>query len=132
MMYHILDWFFVIFHSIITLFNLTGWLWKKTRRLNLYVLLTTGASWFLLGIFFGMGYCFLTDWHWKVLHKLGHYDLPDSYIQYIIHRLTGISFDSALVRKSTLILFLFSLLMSLILNFYNSKLKTKISHLFSK
>jgi len=116
MIYHVLDWFFIIFHSIIVIFNLFGWILRKTRRLNLYVLLITGASWFLLGIFYGMGFCFLTDWHWKVLHKLGQYDLPASYIQYIFHRLTGLDPGYKTANIVTVLLFFFSLTISLYVN----------------
>ncbi|MCD4791284.1 MAG: DUF2784 domain-containing protein, partial [Bacteroidales bacterium] len=78
-MYKFLDTFFVVFHTALIIFNLFGWIWKPTRRLNLITLLLTGASWFILGIFYGIGYCPLTDWHWQVLHKLGIYDVPNSY-----------------------------------------------------
>jgi len=44
---------------------------EKTRKANLILLLLTGLSWFGLGIFYGWGYCPLTDWHWKVLRELG-------------------------------------------------------------
>lgn len=84
-----LDYFFLIFHTSLSLFNVLGWIWQKTRRYNLALLLLTGSSWVFLGIFYGFGYCPLTDWHWHVLHELGRHDLPASYITYLLERLTG-------------------------------------------
>lgn len=95
--YHILDWFFTIFHSLLIVFNLFGWIWKSTRKWNLATILLTAGSWLILGIFYGIGYCPLTDWHWDVLHRLGEIGLPHSYPQYLINRVTGIELPSSVV-----------------------------------
>ena len=113
---HAADWFFVVFHLLLTLFNVLGWMWKKTRRLNLLTLLLTGASWGILGIFYGFGYCPLTDWHWQVLNRLDIYNLPPSYLEYLAERLTGAEFETALVNHLTLFLFLIAILVSVVLN----------------
>jgi hypothetical protein len=110
------DLFFLIFHTILTLFNLTGWIWKKTRRINLITLLLTGASWFILGLFYGIGYCPLTEWHFQILRKLGESNLPYSYIDYLIERLTGIDFNAQLVDTATGVGFFLALIISFILN----------------
>ena len=110
------DLFFVIFHTVLTLFNLSGWAWKKSRRLNLITLLLTGASWFVLGLFYGIGYCPLTEWHFRVLRKLGERNLPYSYIDYLIERLTGVDFSAKLVDTATGIGFFLALGISLFLN----------------
>lgn len=117
LMLHLLDIFFVIFHTTLTLFNLTGWMWKKTRKLNLAVLLLTGASWLFLGLIVGtLGYCPLTDWHFTILEKLGKTDLPNSYIKYLADRLTGLDLNASLVDKFTLYSFLAALIFSIYLN----------------
>jgi hypothetical protein len=117
MIWRLLDIFFVLFHTIIILFNLFGWIWKRTRKYNLFLLLLTGASWLFLGLLVGtLGYCPLTDWHFKVLEKLGRTDLPLSYIKYLADRLTGLNFSSSLVDNITLNSFLAALLISLFLN----------------
>ena len=123
--YHTADWFFVVFHLLLTLFNAGGWIWKKTRRLNLITLLLTGGSWGILGIFYGFGYCPLTDWHWQVLRQLGIYDLPSSYLEYLAERLTGMGFQTNIVDTLTLVLFTTFLLASVGLNLkdYLSKKK---------
>ena len=63
-----------------------------------------------------MGYCPLTDWHLRILEKLGEVNLPDSYVMYLIQRTTGIEIDSILVDKLTLYLFLAALVISITLN----------------
>jgi hypothetical protein len=117
MIYRILDIFFVVFHSSIIIFNLFGWIWKKTRILNLILLILTGSSWLFLGLIVGvLGYCPLTDWHFDILEKLGKTDLPSSYMKYLADRLTGMSFNTATVDKVTLYVFLAALIISIILN----------------
>jgi hypothetical protein len=116
-MWYLADIFFVIFHTSFIIFNLFGWIWKKTRRVNLLTLSLTGASWLLLGIMVGsIGYCPLTDWHFSVLNKLGETDLPNSYIKYLADRLTGLDFDRVLVDNVTLFAFLTALAISLFVN----------------
>ena len=115
-MYHFLDWFFVFFHAFVTLFNLLGWIWKKTRKANLALLVLTGLSWTVLGIWYGIGYCPLTDWHWQILQKLGQHNLPNSYIKYLIDRLTGCNADAGLTDTFVTIAFFFAIIMSVTLN----------------
>jgi len=117
MIYRILDIFFVVFHTSIILFNLFGWMWRKTRIYNLILLILTGASWLVLGLLVGtLGYCPLTDWHFNVLNNLGVSDLPSSYVKYLADRLTGLNFDSSVIDKVTLYAFLAALGLSLFLN----------------
>lgn len=117
LIYRIIDVLFVIFHTVLIFFNLSGWIWKKTRKLNLITLVLTGASWQFLGMLVGVpGYCPLTDWHFRILEKLGQTDLPGSYIKYLADRITGISFNAVTVDRLTLYLFLGALFISLVLN----------------
>lgn len=120
-MWTILDIFFVIFHTSLILFNLFGWIWQKTRRLNLITLLLTGASWLFLGLIVGtIGYCPFTDWHFSILHKLGKTDLPNSYIKYLADRITGLDFSPSLVDSVTLYAFLVALVISVVMNLRQS------------
>ena len=84
---HFVDYFFLSFHTSLIAFNLVGWIFTQTRKTTLYTLICTGLSWFALGLFRGIGYCPITDWHCDVLHKLGQWNLPESYIQYLLLRL---------------------------------------------
>ena len=120
-MYKALDVFFVVLHTSLILFNLFGWIWKPLRKLNLITLLLTGSSWFILGIFYGIGYCPLTDWHWQILRKLGKYDLPNSYIEYLVERLTGLDVQTKLTDNATMILYFTALIISLVLNILKRK-----------
>jgi hypothetical protein len=116
-MLRFLDIFFVVFHSFLVLFNLFGWIWRKTRIANLVTLLMTGGSWLILGWITGTpGYCPLTDWHFRILEKLGHTNMPSSYIKYLADRLTGLDFEAHLVDSLTLFGFLAALAASLIIN----------------
>jgi hypothetical protein len=121
--YHFLDYFFLAFHLAIVIFNLFGWIWKKTRIANLVLLLLTGFSWFGLGIFYGFGYCPFTDWHWQVLDKLGGMPAENSYMQYLFSRLFGLHFGNKLVDAVTLLAFLIALVISSILNIKDFRLR---------
>jgi hypothetical protein len=122
-MLKLLDFFFIIFHSLLIIFNLFGWIFRHTRRLNLVTLILTGGSWFILGIFYGIGYCPLTDWHFKILEKMGETNLPTSYITYLLLRFTGIEFPATIIDKLTLILFLLALALSVFSNVRQGKVK---------
>jgi hypothetical protein len=113
----LLDIFFTAFHSLLVLFNMFGWIWKKTRRLNLICILLTASSWLILGIFYGWGYCPLTDWHFTILRKLGHTNLPDSYLSFLFTRLTGLRVNQEWVDAVTLWGLVLALMISLYLNF---------------
>ncbi len=126
MIWHILDIFFVIFHTSIIFFNLFGWIWRKTRKFNLVLLLITGSSWLFLGLIVGtLGYCPLTDWHFSVLNKLGISDLPSSYVKYLADRLTGLDLSPSLVDNVTLYSFLAALAISIFLNLLDYRRKKK-------
>ena len=113
----LLDIFFLIFHTSLVIFNVFGWIWKKTRFANLITLLLTGSSWLFLGLIVGtIGYCPLTDLHFKILEKLGKTNIPDSYMKYLADRLTGLDFNETLVDKVTFYVFLAALCLSLAMN----------------
>ncbi len=107
-----LDHFFVVFHSGLILFNLTGWTWKRTRRIHLITIGGTVLSWFGLGICFGWGFCPSTYWHWEVKRKLGEADLPASYVKYYLDNLTGSAWDPQVVDVSVVALGLMALALS--------------------
>jgi hypothetical protein len=115
-MIHLLDKFFIVFHTSLIILNLFGWIWKPTRILNLSLLLITLFSWTILGIWFGFGYCPLTEWHWKILEKSGAKNLPDSYIKYLIDRITGLDLDPGLIEAATIIFFSAAFICSITIN----------------
>jgi hypothetical protein len=121
MWYQFLNYFFFAFHTLLTLFNITGWMFRVTRKWNLTTLLLTAFSWFVLGIWYGWGYCLCTDWHWNVREHLGYHDQQGSYIHFLLLKITGINFNENLVETTTLVVFLVSVVMSIWLNLQDRK-----------
>ncbi|MBN2611473.1 MAG: DUF2784 family protein [Bacteroidales bacterium] len=115
-MLKVADIFFIVLHTSIIFFNLFGWIPRKTRKANLILLLLTGASWFLLGLFYGIGYCPLTEWHFGVLESLGKVNLPTSYIKYLTDRFFGTDVNATLVDIFTMAGYLAALVASVIFN----------------
>ena len=102
---HFIDYFFIVFHIVLVLFNVFGWIVPRWRSANLITLSLTAFSWFVLGIWYGFGYCPLTDWHWRIRRLLGYSDESNSYIHFLILKATGINFSESLVDISTVIVF---------------------------
>ncbi|MGM0587011.1 MAG: DUF2784 family protein [Bacteroidota bacterium] len=115
--YHLLDWAFIGFHTALILFNMLGWIWKATRHWNLITLMLTAFSWFVLGIWYGWGYCFCTDWHWQIRRHLGDSDLPQSYMTFLVEIWTGYAPDPVWVDLLTLSGLILALIISITLNF---------------
>jgi Protein of Unknown function (DUF2784) len=111
-----LNIFFFCFHTAFIFFNVFGWMWPRLRRWNLYTLLMTAFSWFVLGIWYGWGYCFCTDWHWTVRRQLGFKDESNSYIHFLIVQLTGADIPAQVVDYVTAIVFFISLSISVFIN----------------
>ena len=126
-MYILLDISFIVFHTVLILFNLFGWIWKTTRPWNLATLLLTAFSWFILGIWYGFGYCPCTDWHWQVRRQLGYTEMPTSYIEFLVELLTGFDFSTVLVDTATVVLFFLALVLSIYINFRDFKKKRIVS-----
>lgn len=126
MFYQFLNIFFFIFHTVFTLFNIVGWAFTKTRKLHLVTLSLTAFSWFVLGIWYGWGYCFCTHWHWTVREKLGYNDSSHSYIHFLILKLTGANLNPQLVEIGTLVLFLLSFALSIWFNVKSYRRRQKI------
>ncbi|WP_291786172.1 DUF2784 domain-containing protein [Cecembia sp.] len=111
------DYFFMVFHSALILFNLFAWVWKPLRVWHLWTISLTFASWVVLGIWYGWGYCPLTDWHWEVLRQKGFENLPNSYISYLLQRILKIHISAKTVDTLTLSLALLALVLSIWVNF---------------
>ena len=115
-MYTFLNIFFFVFHSSLVVFILVGWLWKKSRLINLVVICLTIFSWFFLGIWYGFGYCPCTDWHWQVRQHLGYYDMPGSYLVFLIQTFTGMKVNKTIVDIFAVIFLLLALIASIFSN----------------
>lgn len=113
---NLVDHFLTALHLLIIGLNLFGWIWPATRRLHLWCVLLTAASWLGLGIWFGIGYCPLTDWQWQVKSKLGETDLPNSFIKYWIDKVVGIDADAGTIDVVTAISFAIVFLLAIYYN----------------
>jgi hypothetical protein len=120
-MLKLLDIFFTLLHLAIISFNLFAWIWVKTRKAHLIVAAVTLGSWFIIGIWYGWGYCFITDWQWQVKEKLGETNLPNSFIKYFADKITGKNFPPSLVDNVTLYLFLTAIAASVYINFFRKR-----------
>ena len=116
-----LDYFFIIFHGVVILINVFGWIPVRTRKVQRVVLVATLLSWFVLGAFYGWGYCFLTDWHWDVLTELGTRPTQSVYVQYLLHRLFGVNISAALSNGLTIGGLFFGILGALFVCFWKGK-----------
>lgn len=112
-----LDVFLCLLHLAIIGFNLSGWIWKRTRRLPLYVVLATAFSWLVLGHWKGIGYCPITDWEWQIKAKRGISDLPNSFITWFLQATTGKRFPDQLVDTATAITFVAVAVLAIYFNF---------------
>jgi hypothetical protein len=116
-LYQLADLLFIVGHIVLILFNLFGWAIKALRKFNLISLAITAFSWFGLGIFYGWGYCFLTDWHWSIRLKLGYSISSNSYIHFLIQQISGWNAPENLVDALTAICFIVAVIVSSWLNY---------------
>ena|SRR5688572_18303302 len=121
MLFQLLNYFFFVFHTLLIIFNTLGWISPRLRKWNLVTLLLTAFSWFVLGIWYGWGYCPCTDWHWDVRRQLGYHDMSNSYIHFLILELTGINLSEKLVDFATVAVFFLSLILSVWMNIRDYK-----------
>jgi hypothetical protein len=91
-MFVLLDKTLFLLHTLLIVFNMTGWAWRRTRRLHLVAFGLTGISWFVFGAWQGWGYCLCTDWHFRIRERLGYSD-PETYIQLLSSEFFGLTFS---------------------------------------
>jgi len=120
-MLQFLDVILTIVHLAIVVFNLFGWIPKVTRRAHFISIVLTAASWFLLGIWFGMGYCPFTAWQWQVKETLGERNLPANFIEYFAEKFTGIDFNTQFISNVIAISFAAVALLSVYINFVHPR-----------
>lgn len=126
-MLQFLDILLTFVHLAIIGFNLTGWIWPRTRRAHLLAVAATAASWLILGIWYGLGYCPVTDWQWRVKEQLGEQHLPPSFITYYAEKLSGRQFSDSLVNMITAGAFAAAAILSVYFNFFRKRTKPAVS-----
>ena len=93
------------------LFVLTGWIFKSTRKAHLILLGLILISWLGIGLYKGViGYCPLTDWHWDIKRALGERNLSNSFIEYMLEKITDMDLDRTLVDTGTAVGLILSVL----------------------
>ena len=99
------NWLMHGLHLAVLGWNVFGWMyrpWWPWHRLSVALTL---ASWIVVGLIVGrLGYCVLTDWHWRIRAALGARDLPTTYIAFLLDR-AGISARPRLVSAVTGVVF---------------------------
>jgi hypothetical protein len=70
----------------------------------------------VLGIFYGYGYCFLTDLHWEIREKLGYDNPYNSYIRLLLSPVLPVSVSDKQVDTVTGVTFLLALVGSVVTN----------------
>lgn len=116
---------FDILHILLVIFIVTGWLFPDLRKMHLIVVLLTGCSWIIFGN--ELNNCILTEWHFNILRKMGIINLPDTYTQYALKRITGLAIPKTTALLITRICWLLSLLLSITwLKIESSRNKEKV------
>ena len=116
-MLQILDFFLFATHCSVIGFNLTGWIWKRTRRWHLVSVGLTLFSWLAMGFWYGLGYCFLTDWHWQIKRALGETDMPHSFLIYLFNDVMGLRLETDFINNGAGFSLAVVILLSVALNF---------------
>jgi hypothetical protein len=108
---------FTVVHQLIVVFNLFGWIPKATRKAHFISILLTAASWFLLGLWYGIGFCPVTEWQWQVKQQLGETNIPPNFIEYITEKVFRYDFDPGTVSIAIAVCFALASLASVYVNF---------------
>jgi hypothetical protein len=116
-----------ISHIVLMLFIAFGWLMPRLRLLHLTVVLATGSSWLIFAHANGLANCILTEWHYLILRKLGETNLPETYAQYTLKRMTGIMIEKTTAFTITRLCWLISLGLSSFFIFRDLHPKRKLS-----
>lgn len=82
--YLILNGFCHLFHMGIILFVISAWIFPSLRLYHLLFILLMLSSWFVLGQWFGIGYCPITDWHWRIKQRFNRECPQGGYINELL------------------------------------------------
>jgi len=127
-MLQLLDLVLTVIHLSIIVFNLFGWIPKRTRKAHLVSVGLTTTSWFILGIWYGVGYCPFTDWQWKVKAQLGEKNLPGNFVEYFLEKTTRYNFTSSFINTLIAACFFVAVILSIYVNFILPAIKRKKMH----
>lgn len=110
---NITDTSLTIFHDAFTIWNLIGWIFSGLpRKIHFIGIHLTLFSWVVLGYFYGLGYCIITDVHYSIKYCMGQTHLPPSYIQLRIQDIFGLLPNLEITNTVVGIIFVILLLVS--------------------
>lgn len=78
-----------------------------------------------LGIWYGIGYCPITDWQWEVKEKLGERNIPENFVEYIVEKTFNRDFDAGFINFLTAVGFALAALASVYANFILPRVKKR-------
>lgn len=116
MAYRCLNALFHVLHIAIILFVMLGWLVPQWLMMHLVLTMLTLGSWFILGHWFGHGYCPVSSWHWRLKGALGDGRPEGTYIHLLLQRLSGRALQSAAVDRFVVVVTLLIAGISIALN----------------
>jgi hypothetical protein len=94
----VVDWLLTTLHVAVVLAFVFLWIPKATWRWHGRLVALVAFSWLVIGLFKGaVGYCFLTDLHWRVKRARGATHLPGSFLKYMADYVTGTDVSPALI-----------------------------------
>lgn len=118
MAYRLLNAAFHALHCVVIAFTVVGWVVPSFRPAHLAFILGTLGCWYLLGFWFGFGYCPITDWHWRIKAVLGEGRPKETYIHYVATQ-AGLAWTAASVNRSVLLVTLAATAVSAALNIHH-------------
>lgn len=114
--YLLLNGLFHLAHLSIILFVMLAWLVPALRPWHLLLTTLTLGCWFVLGYWLSVGYCPVSDWHWKIKQALGSGRPPQSYIHFVLQKISGRRFDGTRLDQTVVVCTILLLGLSLWLN----------------
>lgn len=117
---NLLNIFFHIMHLSIIFFFLFGWLFITTQEAHFVLAVFILASWYGLGIYFGFGYCLVTDLQWKIKKLLGQAPPTEFYVKYMIDKITGLDTNPTIINGLTTSIYFAILILSVFIKAKNA------------
>lgn len=99
-LYFLLNALFHVAHISIIGFVAIGWIFPRLLLVHLSLALATLGSWFILGHWLGIGYCPVSDWHWRIKAALGDGRPQGAYIHQLLQNLSGKELDSGCIDRA--------------------------------
>lgn len=104
-------------HALVAAGCAFGWLLAGAEKWHLALVIVIGFSWYGLGLRYGIGYCVLTDWQWRVRKKLGETPEHGSFVQLLLERASGLHLNAKQVKLFAYAVYWVSAVISIYINF---------------